>query len=332
MKSSLKASIAGVLIAAVVTAAILEGAVRVFRLIPDNVPMTYYAVPGDEDFAPDPNASVRSIFGILHGTDSRGLRGTERSLARAPGRARVAVLGDSVVWGFGIPEEETIPAWLERLAEKRGFALETWNLGVVAYNTYNEKAKYARLAPLIHPDVTIVVVLFNDLEPEAKHYRVTSMRTLADPRRNAPYPDVLRPLLQKSALFHAAIRIYWSLVPSGRERISVANLPGILDQLDKIRATADSVGSALVVAAMPSTWPEPERFAELANGLRRFCEERQLPFVDLSATLGRPARREYLLPSDPVHPTAEGARLIAAALLPQVVASLKRRDPRPWRE
>jgi lysophospholipase L1-like esterase len=327
MKRSPKGVIAVVLISVMITAGILEGAIRVFHLIPDNLPITYHPVAGDEGFAPDPNSSGRSILGILHRTNSLGLRGPERSFVRSPGRARVAVVGDSVVWGYGIPEEETITGWLERLAVSRGLGLEAWNLGVECYNTYNEKAKYARLAPLLRPDVTIVIVLFNDLQPGARHFRITSVRTLADQRRRAPYPDDWRPILEKSALFHAAIRLYLYAVPpdGGVEAFNLVNLPGIIGQLDEIRSTASGVGSALIVAAMPSAWPDADRFARLSNGLKRFCEERQIPFADLSSVLGSPARSEYLLPADPVHPTAEGTRLVAEALLPYVGEALKHR-------
>jgi lysophospholipase L1-like esterase len=318
--------VAGVTISALATAVILEVAIRILHLIPDNIPLTYHAVNGDEQFAPDPNSSGRSILGVLHRTDSLGLRGPERSTARDPAQVRVAVVGDSVVWGYGIDEEQTIPAWLERLGAVRGLRLEAWNLGVSAYNTFNEKAKYARLAPLLRPDVTIVIVLFNDLMPAAEHFRITPVGTLADSRRRAPYPDAWRPLLEKSALFHAAILLHWRFWPPERAAVvNLANLPAVIGQLDEIRVTANSLGSKLIIAAMPSAWPDANQFAKLASGLSTFCEERHVPFVDLSESLGSPARREYLLPSDPIHPTAEGARRIADVLLPQVAAASKPR-------
>ena len=326
-KGHWKLAIAGWLIAGVVTVGILEALVRVLGLIQDDVPMTYHSAPNDENYAPDANASVRSILGITHRTDYRGLRGPERPAARDDGRPRVAVVGDSVVWGFGLAEESTITAWLERLALQSGSPLEAWNLGVVSYNTYNEKARYARLAPVLRPDVTIVVVLFNDLEPVPHRLRITSVGTLADPRRHAPYPDAWRPFLERSALYHAAIKAYWQAVPPPDERRShdLANLGALLGQLDQIHAASSAVGSALIVAAMPSGPPEASGFAALAQALEGFCEQRKLAFVDLSATLGRPPRREYLLPNDPFHPSAEGARLIAEALMPRVIDALPRR-------
>jgi lysophospholipase L1-like esterase len=324
MKRSLKRGIVGALISGVVTAVVLEAAIRALHLIHDDSPIPYRQITGEESFGPEPNESARSLYGTLYRTDSHGLRGPERSLARTAGRARVALLGDSVVWGLGIPEETTIAAWLERLAGDGRLDLEAWNLGVQANNTYNERARYARLAPLVRPDVTIVLLLFNDLEAGADRMRVTSVRTLSNPGRRAPYPDSWRPVLEKSALFQAVIRIYATVVREEDQAFNLAYLPGILGQLDQIRATAAGVGSTLIVAAMPGIWPDANRFAALADELKRFCAERQIAFVDLSSVLGSPVRREYFLPSDSTHPTGEGARLIAGALLPHVLESLQR--------
>jgi hypothetical protein len=40
------------------------------------------------------------------------------------------------------------------------------------------------------------------------------------------------------------------------EAFNLANLLGILAQLDQIRATATGVGSTMIVAAMPGIWPD----------------------------------------------------------------------------
>src|SRR5438067_6819308 len=172
-KRGLVRAFVATIIAGVVTVGVLEGAVRVLRLIPDDAPIPYRPMPGDENFGPVPNESAVSVFGTSYRTDAYGLRGADRPLDRVAGRARVAVLGDSVVWGVGLPEEATIPVWLERAAADRQLQLEAWNLGVPANNAYNERARYARLAPLIRPDVTVVVVVFNDLEPGPDRVRIT---------------------------------------------------------------------------------------------------------------------------------------------------------------
>jgi lysophospholipase L1-like esterase len=327
MKRKLSRPIAGALVAIALSALMLEGGIRLLRLIPDDAPIPYRPMPGDEHYAPVPNESARSLYGISYRTDSHGLRGPERSLDRVPHRLRVAILGDSVVFGLGIAEDQTIPAWLERLAQRQRLDLEAWNLGVPANNTYHEKARFVRLAPLLQPDATIIVMLYNDLEAGPGRYRVTSARTLSNASRHAPYPDAWRPALESSALFQAMIRLYTAGTRRQGEDIGLAYLQRILDQLDEIAGTANAAGSALIVTAMPGPWPDAAGYAEFATGLKQYCAQRKLAFIDLSTALGNPGRSEYFLPADSVHPTAEGARLIAEALLPSLAQALNGAKP-----
>jgi lysophospholipase L1-like esterase len=325
MRRKLLRDVAGTLVAILVSALVLEGAIRAFHLIPDDAPIPYRPMPGGERYAPVPNESARSLYGILYRTDSHGLRGPERPLGRIAQRARVAVLGDSVVWGLGIAEEQTIPAWLERLAQGRGIALEAWNLGVPANNTFHEKARFERLASMLRPDVTIIIMLYNDLDAGPGRYRVTSARTLSNAARSAPYPDAWRPALESSALFQGMVRLYTAITRREADGVGLANFQGILDQLDAIAVSANAIRSVLIVAAMPGPWPDSERFSEFSTGLERYCQQRKVRFVDLSSALGRPPRSEYFLPADSVHPTEEGARLIAGALFPPVIEALNSR-------
>jgi lysophospholipase L1-like esterase len=173
--------------------------------------------------------------------------------------------------------------------------------------------------------VTVVIVLYNDLEAGPGRYRVTSARTLSNAARRAPYPDAWRPVLESSALFQALVRLYTATTRRDASDVGMANFQRMLDQLDQIVATANAIGSTLIIAAMPGPSPEGERFSELATGLKQYCETRHLHFIDLSAALGSPARNEYFLPADSVHPTPEGARLVAEALLPPIAEGMNRR-------
>lgn len=311
-------ALAAVALALLLGFGLLEGAIRVFHLIGDDVPLPFRQVAGDEDYAPLPGASGRSILGIDHRTDALGLRGPERPLARDPGRRRVAVLGDSVVWGLGVAEEETLPAWLERLAAARGQPLEAWNLGVPANNTFNERARYARLAPSIRPDITVIVVLYNDLEPRPYRVRVTAEGRRSEPGRRAPFPDSLRPWLEKSALYHALARIRLGAASQGQLPRGIEHLSAMLGQLGEIVHVARGAGSSTVVALMPGARPDARTYDEFSAALRAFCARSELAYVDLAMALGNPIRREFLLPSDSVHPTGEGLRRAAELLLPML--------------
>lgn len=81
-------------------------------------------MPGNEAFAPVSGDERRSLFGIAHRVNTLGLRGPDRPIEKPPGVARVAVLGDSVVWGWGVAEEDGMVARLEARLGSRGSAYD----------------------------------------------------------------------------------------------------------------------------------------------------------------------------------------------------------------
>jgi len=297
--------------------AALELLIRLARLVPDNVPVRYRAMPGDEAFAAVPLQEARSLFGVRHRVNSLGLRGGERVLEKRDGVMRVAVLGDSLVWGYGVEERDTFVARLEGILAERGRAYEVWNLGLQATNTYNHRARYARLAPLIRPDVTIVLVLYNDLQEHAERFRITSAGTLSIPDRRAPFPDAWRPLLESTALYWAALRVV-GRIEGREEEFRLENYRGVEHELAEISAVARSVGSSLVIAAASGRYPPRDRYEALAARLSTFAATSGVAFADLSKVLGSPGDPRLFLPADSTHPNAAGHEAIAQALAPYV--------------
>lgn len=122
-----------------------------------NAARGYEMIPGTDHF---------TYLHPVH-VNAFGLRGPERAPLGAA-EVRVLCLGDSFVYGQGVAEEETIPAQLEReLARRRAGAarpVTVWNGGHRAYNTEQELALFAELAPKLAPDVAVLVWYPNDLE------------------------------------------------------------------------------------------------------------------------------------------------------------------------
>lgn len=104
-------------------------------------------------------------FDYIYTTNSRGLRGPERPLAKPPGTTRVAVLGDSFVAGFGVPDDDVFTVGLEqRLAQSRRSGVEVINLGRTGSSTIRELDLYTRIGRQYSPDIVVLAYfLGNDL-------------------------------------------------------------------------------------------------------------------------------------------------------------------------
>ena len=95
-----------------------------------------------------------------------GLRGAEVE-AKRQGEIRVLALGDSLTFGQGVGDHETLPHFLETLLQKRDPRARSWtvvNGGHRAYNTHQELALLEELGERLQPDIVVVLWYWNDLE------------------------------------------------------------------------------------------------------------------------------------------------------------------------
>jgi hypothetical protein len=107
------------------------------------------------------------VRGRFHGQtvthNSQGNRGPEASFAKPAGVRRVVVLGDSQAWGYGVGDDDTIPAQLGRLLNDGGGArYEVLNLGVGGYGTDQAFLKYLVQGARYAPDAVVLTVFKND--------------------------------------------------------------------------------------------------------------------------------------------------------------------------
>lgn len=95
-----------------------------WRAIPG---LTYELVPGLDQ----QSHAARVV------TDSEGLRDRERTRVKPPGTRRIAVLGDSFAFGYGVEGDAAWPAVLERLLPPGDEVLDS---GVGGHSTQDEAA------------------------------------------------------------------------------------------------------------------------------------------------------------------------------------------------
>lgn len=121
-----------------------------------------------------PNASA-FLMGAKVRTEEHGFRlpDPETQARRRPGSRLAVALGDSLTFGWGVPEGQTFPDQLERLLSARcpaagGRAVTVANAGIGNCNTSMEVQRYKlRIRPYMHPDWVILGFSFNDAEPDA---------------------------------------------------------------------------------------------------------------------------------------------------------------------
>ena len=115
----------------------------------------------------DPRVIYRLVpgsTGVWNGThvsvNSLGLRDRDYPIPRQGNAPRILVLGDSMVFGAGLPVEETIPSRLEELNPDT----EVINAGIFGYNLVQQVALLSEIGPAYRPDVVVAAFVHNDID------------------------------------------------------------------------------------------------------------------------------------------------------------------------
>lgn len=123
-----------------------------------------------------PNLSV-SFQGAPVQTNSCGMRERELPLVKPAGTFRIAVIGDSFTFGWGVTEQEAFPRQLEEIlnslissAQRKetrapGAAIqrvEVLNFGVPGYSPFQEVTTFEEKALPYQPDAVILFFIEND--------------------------------------------------------------------------------------------------------------------------------------------------------------------------
>lgn len=205
--------------------------------------------------------------------NAMGFRDAERGAKRGP---RLAVVGDSFVWGYDVEAEERFGEKLEKLLP----GWEVLNLGVSGYGTDQEYLLSRRWLPELRPDVVFLFYSLNDSRDNATNFRYGAYPKPyfvkeggALVLRGVPVPKSLaslfgeRPLLFRSYLARAvAAALRAGSLP---QPLRVPDLAA--DLLLAERALVESLGGRFAMA-----------FVERHKGLQAFCEERGVPYLDFS--------------------------------------------------
>lgn len=112
-----------------------------------------------------PAGYADTLQGIRIEIGREGLRSPAFSAEKAAGGRRIMLLGDSVVFGWAVADEDTVGF---RLRSRLASAHPSWDAvvaGVPSWNTRNELELMRAKGFAYEPDVLVLVVLSNDAEP-----------------------------------------------------------------------------------------------------------------------------------------------------------------------
>jgi len=120
-------------------------------------PLPYENLP----FCHHPNRQSH-CYGVDLATNSLGLRDDEYSVAKATGKKRIVVIGDSFTLGWGVEFDQTVCKRLEYMLGRDEY--EVINMGVGNYNSIMEVELFKQKGLQFNPDLVILMFFLNDTE------------------------------------------------------------------------------------------------------------------------------------------------------------------------
>ena len=265
-------------------------------------------------------------------TNAHGFRDLERETQKKPGMDRVIVLGDSVVLGHGLGDlNHTISRQLDELS---GPTVEALNMSVGGYCTQAEADLFETRGVQFSPDVLVVVFVENDWDDVNGHTAWVGT-------------DQSRPAWAEGLFLHSDLFRFLSLrldwfgfrTGAGPNRRLVENMEAIggdnvTQGLRRFARLAKEQGMHVLVAIWPrfteTNIVEVERGEirtdDAVLSVESTAKNVGLPTLRLSKAFradwrarGRsPAPAALYSQPDGMHPTAEGARVAARALLAEL--------------
>ena len=233
------------------------GAVELGIRTVDPLGISYYELAGeyhldkkaDEHLVFRHKPSWETRYGeVLVTYNERGLR-DRPILPKAEGEYRILALGDSVTFGWGVPQHQIFAFRLEQLLQgSLQRPVRVINSGVGGYNTVQEVTYFKQEGVTFQPDLVMLTYVQNDIEENKGPFDPWTARSL----RGKSLPGMLKTLLGKLWFFRLVHHTYHYALPKQLKGQSSNPLQGG-------KGWSDSMSALGELAAM--------------------CEEHQIPLI-----------------------------------------------------
>lgn len=244
--------------------------------------------------------------GILIKTNALGMRDHEYPLQHPPGVVRIAIIGDSVVFGGDMPLEQTFPKLLEaQLNRQAGERYEVMSFADVGYNSAQEEIVLKEKVLKTAPDVVLLGFCLND---------DTYTDGLAELTREL-HPAALGSRLHSKLLSYLLFRRERRNFASGTDFSQVAHLFAALGALGRRQ------GFRPLILIFPYRYHDIESYPFKGKhaAVRAAAEKNGvawIDFMDVFSSLSADERQQLFTP-DGVHFTPLGMQRVAAYLFEQ---------------
>jgi lysophospholipase L1-like esterase len=278
--------------------------------------------------------------------NSLGFRGAEVTIPKPHGRFRVVVIGDSLTLGWGVADDETFSARLERLLHERfsNRDLDVVNLGVGGYDTRQEVTLLARNVSRLEPDLVLVGFYSNDVPDTLDDDRSsTGGGAVIVPSNPQPGQRLhMNPTpsgwwdrqLRKSRAIYIAGRAFNRLRGAGewgmtRFAMEIELLEGkdspkldrawnnVAVQFERLHSLADAQKFAVGVVVLPCREQVMGQYpkARYQSRVRDIVAPLGFQVIDPLPLMTGNRKLELFIPYDRNHPSVAGHGIIAQAIL-----------------
>lgn len=276
-----------------------------------------------------------NFSGILEGVkvsiNSDGFRDDEFDRDRPENQRLIAVLGDSITFGQGVPQDKTFPAVLERRLNVSGpkGAYAVWNLGVPGYNTQQELAVFKSFVLPQRPHWVFLVYVINDVEPVNEG----ALRIIAGDRPHET-PGWLSNQIDRSIGIQIVknrlgrivrwFRPDWYFSSYVDDAISQYEGDGapwieVSKMIESMKLACESEGIRFTVVMTPSMMDfRNYPFEKINRTVELFCRDRGIDYIDLLPYFRNSDPSELAVSMIDAHPNALAHEIMAKAILERI--------------
>jgi hypothetical protein len=257
-----------------------------------------------------PNADAH-LMGVRVKTNSAGFRDEEIQTDKPPGTVRIMMLGDSVLFGWGVKQDETVAARLEQAWRSAGRKIDVINTGVGNYNTIMEVEFFLTRGYRFNPDVVVLNYFINDAEPIPRYDYSWFEHVSAAWVYYGSRLDVVERELRLGR--ETDWRTYYrGLYDDAR---NPGGWQGVESSIRKLASYCRDHGIRLIIVNYPELRVlEPYPFPEVQRRLAALAADLEVPYLDLLDSLrGEDPASLWVTPPDP-HPNGHAHALFAKAI------------------